>query len=132
VNLSENVANSQIRGNTVISTVATNPSTLTQDELYFGTSLPDGKSIAEDQWQQFLNDEITPHFREGLTVVDGYGQYLDSSGTLLREKTKLVILIYEPSPSREKAIQEIMQKYKQKFQQESVLRVTNEVRATFF
>jgi hypothetical protein len=105
--------------------------TLARDELYFGMSLPDGKILTEAQWQQFLNDEITPRFREGLTVLNGYGQYLDSSGKLLRENTKVVILVYQPSLSKERSIQEMIKKYKQKFQQESVLRVTSQVQATF-
>ena len=87
--------------------------------------------IYEAQWQQFLNSEITPRFRDGLTVVYAYGQYLNSEGILSREKTKVVILIYSPNPEKNQAINEIIESYKQKFQQESVLRVTSIVQVTF-
>ena len=87
--------------------------------------------ISEVQWEQFLNSEITPRFQDGLTVLDGYGQYLNSSGILAREKTKLVILIYSPSPKKNQAINEIIDSYKQKFQQESVLRVSSTVQVLF-
>jgi Protein of unknown function (DUF3574) len=102
-----------------------------KEELYFGLSLPDGSMISEVQWQQFLREEITPRFREGITVIDAYGQWLDSSQILVRERTKVVILIYPESPDRDRAIQEIIDSYKRKFQQESVLRVTAPVRVAF-
>ncbi|MDY7015427.1 MAG: DUF3574 domain-containing protein [Cyanobacteriota bacterium] len=100
-----------------------------REELYFGLSLPDGNTLSEAQWQQFLREEITPRFREGLTVIDAYGQWLNSSGMLVREPTKIVILIYPEN--RDRAIQEIIDRYKQKFDQESVLRVTSPVRVSF-
>lgn len=102
-----------------------------REELYFGLSFPDGGTISEVQWQQFLREEITPRFRDGLTVVDAYGQWLDSSENLVRERTKLVILIHPESAERDRAIREIIDSYKQKFQQESVLRVSASVRVAF-
>ena len=104
---------------------------LTKDELYFGMSKPGGGMISEAQWEQFLKSEITPRFSDGLTVLDGYGQYLNSRGILAKEKTKLVILIYVSSPEKNQAINEIIDSYKQKFQQESVLRVTSTVQVSF-
>lgn len=103
---------------------------LTKDELYFGMSKPGGGMFSEAQWEQFLNSEITPRFRDGLTVLEGYGQYLNSRGILAKEKTKLVILIYVPSPEKNQAINEIIDSYKQKFQQESVLRVSSTVQVS--
>lgn len=108
-----------------------NQETFIRDELYFGRSLPGGGIISEAQWQQFLNSEITPRFQEGLTVLDGYGQYLNSAGILSKEKTKVVILIYKDSPEKNQSINEIINNYKLQFQQESVLRVTSLVKVAF-
>ncbi len=102
-----------------------------KDELYFGLSKPGGKTISEFEWQLFLNRVVTPRFREGLTVIDAYGQYLNSSGKLSIEKTKIVILIYENSRIKNQMIEEVIASYKQKFQQESVLRVTTTVKGSF-
>ncbi|ARV58306.1 hypothetical protein BZZ01_06350 [Nostocales cyanobacterium HT-58-2] len=104
---------------------------LTKDELYFGLSKPGGKMVSEVEWQQFLNRVITPRFQQGLTVMDAYGQYLNSSGKMTREKTKLIILIYENSPRKNHMIEEMISSYKQTFQQESVLRVTSTVKVSF-
>lgn len=108
-----------------------NQKTLFKDELYFGLSKPGGETISESEWQQFVNDVITPRFREGLTVLNGSGQFLNSSGILIRENSKIVILIYESSLEKERSINEIIETYKQTFQQESVLRATSRVKVSF-
>lgn len=104
---------------------------LTKNELYFGLSKPAGSRISEIEWQQFVNTVITPRFREGLTVIDANGQYQNNTGTIIREKTKLVILIHDNSLTKNKMIQEVIVNYKQKFQQESVLQVTSDVKVSF-
>lgn len=96
-----------------------------RDELYFGRSQPGGREVTEEQWQQFVDKEITPRFPDGLTVLDAYGQFLNSAGILARENSKVLILLYVSTPEREGSIQEIIDAYKSKFQQESVLRVTD-------
>jgi Protein of unknown function (DUF3574) len=105
--------------------------TLIKDELYFGLSKPGGKTVSEVEWQQFLNRVITPRFKEGLTVMDANGQYLNNFGKLTREKTKLIILVYETNPSKNQMVQETISSYKKTFQQEAVLRVTSNVKVSF-
>jgi len=104
---------------------------LLKDELYFGLTKPGGEIVSESEWQEFVKAVITPRFREGLTVLDGSGQFLNSSGMLIRENSKIVILIYEKSPEKNRAINEIIETYKRTFQQESVLRATSEVKVSF-
>ncbi|NQE34431.1 DUF3574 domain-containing protein [Microcoleus asticus] len=104
---------------------------LLKDELYFGLTKPGGETISEAEWQEFVKAVITPRFREGLTVLEGSGQFLNSSGILIRENSKIVILIYESSPEKNQAINEIIETYKCTFQQESVLRATSEVKVSF-
>jgi hypothetical protein len=107
------------------------PKTFFKDELYFGLTKPGGETVSESEWQEFVKEVITPRFREGLTVLDGSGQFLNSSGILIRENSKIVILIYESSQVKNRAIQEIIENYKGRFQQESVLRTTSEVKVSF-
>ena len=104
---------------------------LLKDELYFGLTKPGGEIVSESEWQEFVSAVITPRFREGLTVLDGSGQFLNSSGMLIRENSKIVILIYEKSPEKNRAVNEIIENYKRTFQQESVLRATSEVKVSF-
>lgn len=113
------------------STTNINQKILIKDELYFGLTKPGGSTISDVEWQQFLNTTITPRFHEGLTVLDSYGQYLNSNSLLVKEKSKVVILIYENSPEKNRAIAEIIDIYKRTFHQESVLRVTTEAKVSF-
>ncbi|HLO52545.1 MAG TPA: DUF3574 domain-containing protein [Kamptonema sp.] len=105
-----------------------------QEQLFFGLSIPGGGMVTEEQWQTFLNEVVTPRFPKGLTVISANGQYLESSGNLARETSKVIYILYENSPNSQeqaKAIDEIIDEYKKRFNQESVLRVTIPIRARF-
>jgi Protein of unknown function (DUF3574) len=116
---------------TAIANANASQKTFLKDELYFGLSKPRGETVSESEWQEFVKEVITPRFREGLTVLDGSGQFLNNAGILIREQSKIVILIYESSAEKEGAVNEIIEIYKRRFQQESVLRTTTEVKVSF-
>lgn len=93
-------------------------------ELYFGTTKPDGGELTDEEWQEFLDQEITPRFPAGLTVLDGYGQFLNSSGVIAREGS-IVLIVFHPVEAIEESnasIEEIRDAYEVAFEQESVLR----------
>lgn len=94
-------------------------------ELYFGTDITGGGKVSEADWNKFLADEVTSRFPDGLTVLEGYGQFKDSNGKIVREESKVLILLY-PKKARNSVnqkIEEIRTAYKKQFQQESVLRL---------
>jgi hypothetical protein len=98
-------------------------------ELFFGTSMPNGGVVSDEQFKAFLDSEITPRFPDGLTVLTGYGQFKTSSGVIVQERSFVLILLY-PSSSHEsnRHIEDIRNLYKARFNQESVLRAdTNNV-----
>jgi hypothetical protein len=41
-----------------------------QTTLYFGLNRPAGAQITSNEWQQFVDQDVTPRFRDGLTVFD--------------------------------------------------------------
>jgi hypothetical protein len=92
-------------------------------ELYFGMQKPDDSFTSDDEYQRFLDEQVTPRFRDGFTMLQGRGQYLGPSGRLWREPTKILVLMYPPDPAKSKSIEEIRSTYKTMFQQESVMRV---------
>jgi len=95
-------------------------------ELYFGLGKNDGTEVSESEWQKFLVDEVTPRFPEGMTIIEASGQYRSSSGTIIREPSRVLIILY-PKKKRVEADQKIdaiCYAYKRIFKQESVLRVT--------
>lgn len=91
-------------------------------ELFFGLSRPGGV-ITEEEFQQFVDLEVTARFPDGLTLLSGKGQFKDASGVILQEGSKLLILLYPFSKGKNAAVEEIRDRYKEKFQQQSVLRV---------
>ncbi len=94
-------------------------------ELFFGRNKPDGTEVSQKEFDEFLSDFITPRFPDGLTVLKGNGQFLNSSGTVEREKSVLLILLYPINARKDKhpKIEEIRAAYVTRFKQQSVLRV---------
>ncbi|MBN1270126.1 MAG: DUF3574 domain-containing protein [Kiritimatiellae bacterium] len=99
-------------------------------ELYFGLSKPDGL-VTEEEFQSFVDDFVTPRFEEGLTILNADGQYMGEVRDLVKEKSKVVILIHEDTPQASKTIEFIRAAYRRRFQQESVLRTTERVEVSF-
>lgn len=93
-------------------------------ELYFGTNKPDNGQVTDAEFADFVDREVTPRFPDGLTLLTGYGQFRNEAGTLVRERSHVLILLYPPQTlEANKRIQDIRDRYKQAFYQESVLRV---------
>ena len=95
---------------------------LVEDILYFGLSTSQGP-VTPAQWDSFLSQEVTPRFPDGLTVWDAKGQWRDSKGVIGKEPSKVLLLIHPDNAAVDKAIQAVIDVYKAKFHQESVLRV---------
>lgn len=77
----------------------------------------------DEEFARFIDSEVTSRFPDGLTLLTGYGQFRTSDGTLVREKSHLLILLYPPQMEDANGrIQEIRELYKTRFEQESVLR----------
>ena len=94
-------------------------------ELFFGTAKPDGTAVTEQEFVAFLDAVVTPRFPDGLTVVKADGQFRLASGEIIKEESFVLILLYpvEVFKDSSKAINAIRRMYKDKFDQESVLRV---------
>lgn len=103
----------------------------TEYQLFFGLSQGDGGTIPEEAWREFLADTVTPRFPDGLTVLSGNGQWRDSSGEVLREGSKLLIIYAPPGEDGRRAIDEISEEYERRFDQESVLRVIGSACVSF-
>ena len=97
----------------------------TRYELFMGRSAGAGEIVDDAAWDTFLQDTVTPRFPAGLTVLDGRGQWRDSTGTIQRKRSKLLIILAPPGEEGLRLIEEVSEEYKQRFSQESVLRVVS-------
>ena len=88
--------------------------------LYFGLARPKG-SVSELEWQMFLRDEVTARFPEGLTVWEAEGQWKRAEGTIGHERTKVLLLVHPDTTAAREGVQTVIDHYRRKFDQESVL-----------
>ena len=85
-------------------------------ELLFGRT-----RVSEASWTRFLASEITPRFPDGLTVYDAKGQWRPPGGqTIIRERSKVVMIAMPPSGENDNRLQQIIAAYKRRFDQKSV------------
>lgn len=102
-----------------------------QTTLYFGLNRPAGEAIGGQEWQQFVDGDVTPRFRDGLTVFDARGQWLGNDGKVAREPSKALMLIHGKDAESESKIEALRGIYKKRFAQESVMRVDQPVCVQF-
>ena len=91
-------------------------------ELFFGRGLPGGGEVREAEWQSFLDAEVTPRFPAGLTVFDARGQWRDGVDTR-HENSKVLLILPLGVADREAALAAVMDTYRVRFRQSSVLRL---------
>lgn len=96
---------------------------MTQTTLYFGLNRPQGAAITEEEWQAFIDSDVTPRFKDGLTVFAAKGQWMGNDGKLARENSRALMLIHAADKRNEQSIEALRAIYKQRFAQDSVMRV---------
>lgn len=89
-------------------------------QLFFGRVIPGGGEVSEASWQNFLNDEVTPRFPDGLTVQDATGQWKDKTG-IVREPSKRLTLVLSGGADEGAKLEAIRSAYRARFHQDSVL-----------
>ena len=100
-------------------------------ELFFGAARVSGGVVSREEWEAFLDAEVTPRFPEGLTWFEGRGQWRGRDGAVVREATRMLIVWTEAGATTEAAIEAIRSAYRARFDQESVLRVNGWSCVTF-
>jgi hypothetical protein len=103
---------------TAAPTCRTGSQRMSRVELYFGAGAHAGRGA----WQDFLARVVTPRFPQGLTELEGRGQWRGPRG-LQRETSRVIVIVYRPDPTSDGKIEAIRSRYKARFRQTSVLRV---------
>lgn len=105
-----------------------------ETRLFFGTERPDGgPDVTDRQFMAFIDRSVTPSFPSGLTIQDGRGQWRDSNGTIERERSYELILLYPAGEARERdpQIERIREAYVKAYAQDSVARLDEPTLADF-
>ena len=77
--------------------------------------------MSEESFQSFLADEVTPLFPDGRSVIDVAGHFRDDEGDVVREPTKLLILLVPDVVAVASDVETIVAAYKERFDQQTVL-----------
>jgi hypothetical protein len=83
--------------------------------------------VSEEEWQGFVRDEVTPRFPEGLTAWEVDGQWRRGDGKIIRERSKVLLLVHPDTSVARTRIAALIARYKEVFEQESVLWETTPV-----
>ena len=104
-----------------------------RSELYFAVGNEDGTGVIDDaRWRAFLDAEVTPRFPDGLTVLDGYGQWrFQQDGRLVRQRVKVLVVLHEDGARRREDIEAIRLAWKRMTGHESVLWARSAVEVSF-
>jgi hypothetical protein len=89
-------------------------------ELFFGLSIPGGGQVSAEQWQAFVDREITPRFPQGLTVLQAQGQWRNAQGGIDREASRVLVLLLPAEAARGPLMDELRSRYREQFRQEAV------------
>ena len=107
--------------------------TMVRTELFFGMDRADGADVTDTEWQTFVDEVVTPRFPAGLTVLSASGQWRDSSGAVIQENSRVIVLLRSTTAPKtlETSIEEIRTTYVERFHQDAVMRVDSVVRTSF-
>ena len=96
-------------------------------ELLFGRT-----HVSNAAWADYLRQSVTPRFPDGLTVLDGRGQWRNPAGGEISREASSVLIILAPSADDLKTrLEAVRQDYKTRFRQQSVGLVTSTACADF-
>ena len=90
-------------------------------QLFFGRNIGDRVGVSEADFARFVDEELTPRFPDGLTVLDAAGQWRGASGVIGREPSKVVILVVTGGAGEAEKLEAVRAAYKTRFSQEAVL-----------
>ena len=89
-------------------------------ELFFGQSIPGGGQVSTEQWQAFVDREVTPRFPQGLTVLQAQGQWRNAQGGIDREASRVLVMLLPADTARGPLMDELRSRYRVQFHQEAV------------
>ncbi|MBV9512078.1 MAG: DUF3574 domain-containing protein [Caulobacteraceae bacterium] len=100
-------------------------------ELVFGRAGADGVAVSEAEFSRFLDQEVSPRFPDGLTVVDAQGRWTPPAGVSIHEPSKMVMLVLRGAPDEQARLDAVREAYKRRYNQQSVLLMTSSACVSF-
>ncbi|WP_293676676.1 DUF3574 domain-containing protein [uncultured Phenylobacterium sp.] len=77
--------------------------------------------ISDTEIRKFVDAEVTPRFPNGVTVVDGGGQWKGADNRMMREAAKVVLIVLPAKRAPHSQMEAVRNAYRVRFKQDSVL-----------
>jgi len=91
-------------------------------ELFLGRNIGERLGVSDTAFRGFLDQEVTPRFPDGFSVVDAKGQYRDQEkSAITREPSKVLVIAIPDGAASDPRLAAIADAYKARFKQQSVL-----------
>jgi hypothetical protein len=100
-------------------------------QLFFGRNIGDKPGVSDADFRRFMDEDVTPKFPDGLTVMDGGGQWRGEENRLIREASKVVLIVLPKGRDVSGRIDAVRTAYKSRFHQEAVLLITQAACVSF-
>ena len=100
-------------------------------QLFFGRNVGAKPGVSDSAFGKFVDEELTPRFPDGLTILDGGGQWRGAENKLIRESAKVVLIVLPKAGDSSQRIEAVRSAYKTRFNQDSVLLITQAACVSF-
>ena len=94
-------------------------------QLFFGQKTPGAPAVSDAQFRIFLDAEVRPRFPGGVTVLEGGDQWKGAENRLIREASKVVVLVL-PKRDERRVLGEVRAAFIQRFNQDAVMLINPE------
>lgn len=99
--------------------------------LFLGMARPGG-SVSRFEFQEFVETEVAPRWKEGFTILEGQGLWLsEQRGITEREPSRVLVRLHDGSADASAGVEAIRSAYIKQFEQDAVLRTDRTTCADF-
>jgi hypothetical protein len=88
-------------------------------QLFLGAKAP--AKLNDRDLSRFVDQEVTPRFPDGVTVVDGGGQWKGDANRMIRDAAKVVLIVLPAKGDPHGQVEAVRAAYHQRFKQDSVV-----------
>lgn len=100
-------------------------------QLFFGRNINDQMGVSDEAFRKFTDEELTPRFPDGLTILDGGSQWRGPENKLIREASKIVLIVLPREGDAMRRVDAVRSAYKARFKQDALLVITQAACVSF-
>jgi hypothetical protein len=105
--------------------------TWSQTTLYLGRGIQ-GAAINDDVFRSFIEDEVTPRFPSGFTLLHGQGAWKNTGlQRTIYEGSSMLVVLHPGTSANRQALRNIAGAYRTRFHQQAVIEARHQTCVSF-